>query len=77
MGRFPPSLAGPEQRGRGGVRGEEGGGGKRRANIDWTLLVALESPQQMFSFGRSLCPVFFKLLHHSLEVKGPRIERVF
>lgn len=48
----------------------------RRANIDRTLRVALESPQQMFFFSRFHCPVYFKLLRHSLEVKGPRTQRV-
>lgn len=49
---------------------------ERRANIDWTLCVALELPQQMFFFGRFHCPVYFELLHHLLEVKGLRMERV-
>lgn len=48
----------------------------RRANIDWTLRVSPESPQQMFFFGRFHCPVYFKLLRHSLEVKGLMMERV-
>lgn len=49
---------------------------ERRADIDWTLLVALESPQQMFFFGRFPGSVYFKLLRHSLEVKGLRMECV-
>lgn len=49
---------------------------RRRANIDWKPCVALQSPQQMFFLGRFHCPVYFKLLRHSLEVKGPRMERV-
>lgn len=49
----------------------------RRANIDCTPCVAPESPQQMFFFGRFCCPVYFKLLRHSLEVKGLGTDRVW
>lgn len=62
MGSFPPSPAGP-----GWV------GGQILIGC-WVLLWS--HPQQMFFFGRFHCPVYFKLLHHSLEVKGPRMECV-
>ena len=63
MGSFPPSPAGP-------------GRVQRRAGIDWTPCIALESPQQMFVFGKFQGCVYFKLLRHWLEVKGPKMERV-
>lgn len=48
----------------------------RSANIDWRLCVALESPQQMLFFARFHFPVYFKVLRHSSEVKGLRMESV-
>lgn len=63
MGSFPPSPAGAAR-------------GQRRAGIDWTPCIALESPQQMFVFGKFQGCVYFKLLHHWPEVKGPKMERV-
>lgn len=62
MGSFPPCPAGP-------------GWGGGQILIGCCVLL-WSHPQQMFFFGRFHWPVYFKLLHHSLEVKGLRMESV-